>query len=362
MPDPGQAKGVLFEDDGDGYGFIEGQYLLTHYEAELQMSKVTIRVSKSEGLWKRPKRRLIVKILLGGGAVIDTKGMDGEDLQIAMPSEAEVSNLVSASKEKYKIRMESAKLISEAEKSSEHKGLELSWTPIELKSGDWALKVVPWIGGRVISMAHLPSGSQWLHSRVEVNGYEEYCGTEYWSAGCTEEYSVIERSLQQAGEEESLMLEGNIGGGLILQRQLTIPKDNPKIFKIDSKILARKVGAGSGGFSRLVCLRVHPMFTLLHPTETLVSFTSINGSKQEIWPESGEQFFEGNLLPNGEWMLVDKCQGLALVNRFNVKEVFKCFIHWGTGTVNLELWSEERPVSKQSPLAISHEYEVIKIP
>lgn len=48
------------------------------------------------------------------------------------------------------------------------------------------------------------------------------------------------------------MLEGDIGGGLILQRKLTIPKDNPKIFKIDSKILARKVGAGSGGFSRCV--------------------------------------------------------------------------------------------------------------
>ncbi|KAL9447789.1 hypothetical protein AB3S75_015295 [Citrus x aurantiifolia] len=362
LDENGKAKGVLFEDDGDGYGFTEGQYLLTHYEAELQMSEVTIRVSKSEGLWKRPKRRLIVKILLGGGAVIDAWGMDGEDLQIAMPAEAEVSNLVSGSKEKYKIRLESAKLISDTEKASEHMGVELSWTPIELKSGDWALKVVPWIGGRVISMAHLPSGTQWLHSRVEVNGYEEYCGTEYRSAGCTEEYSVVERSLQHGGEEESLMLESDIGGGMILQRKLTVPKDNPKIFKIDSKILARNVGAGSGGFSRLVCLRVHPMFTLLHPTESFISFTSIAGSKQEIWPESGEEFYEGNLLPNGEWMLVDKCQGLALVNRFNVKEVFKCFIHWGTGTVNLELWSEERPVSNQSPLAISHEYEVIKIP
>ncbi|KAH9687559.1 Heteroglycan glucosidase 1 [Citrus sinensis] len=350
LDENGKAKGVLFEDDGDGYGFTEGQYLLTHYEAELQMSEVTIRVSKSEGLWKRPKRRLIVKILLGGGAVIDAWGMDGEDLQIAMPAEAEVSNLVSG---------KNAKLISDTEKASEHMGVELSWTPIELKSGDWALKVVPWIGGRVISMAHLPSGTQWLHSRVEVNGYEEYCGTEYRSAGCTEEYSVVERSLQHGGEEESLMLESDIGGGMILQRKLTVPKDNPKIFKIDSKILACNVGAGSGGFSRLVCLRVHPMFTLLHPTESFISFTSIDGSKQEIWPESGEEFYEGNLLPNGEWMLVDKCQGLALVNRFNVKEVFKCFIHWGTGTVNLELWSEERPVSKQSPLAISHEYECL---
>ena len=66
----GKAKGVLFEDDGDGYGFTEGQYLLTQYEAELQMSEVTVRVSKSEGLWKRPKRCLIVKILLGGGAAV----------------------------------------------------------------------------------------------------------------------------------------------------------------------------------------------------------------------------------------------------------------------------------------------------
>jgi alpha-glucosidase len=69
-------------------------------------------------------------------------------------------------------------------------------------------------------------------------------------------------------------------------------------------------------------------------------------------------FFEGGLRPNGEWMLVDKCTGLGLVNRFDVSEVHKCLVHWGTGTVNLELWSEERPVSQQSPLRISHEYEV----
>lgn len=64
------------------------------------------------------------------------------------------------------------------------------------------------------------------------------------------------------------------------------------------------------------------------------------------------------LLCTGEWMLVDKCLGLALVNRFSKNEVYKCLIYWGTGTVNLELWSEQRPVSKQSPLRISHEYEV----
>ena len=39
---------------------------------------------------------------------------------------------------------------------------------------------------------NLLSGTQWLHSRIEINGYEEYSGTEYRSAGCSEEYSVIE--------------------------------------------------------------------------------------------------------------------------------------------------------------------------
>lgn len=57
-------------------------------------------------------------------------------------------------------------------------------------------------------------------------------------------------------------------------------------------------------------------------------------------------------------MLVDKCLGVALVNKFDVSQVYKCLIHWGTGTVNLELWSEDRPVSKKSPLTISHNYEV----
>ncbi|KAJ6946630.1 hypothetical protein NC651_001358 [Populus alba x Populus x berolinensis] len=355
----GHAEGLLFEDEGDGYEFTRGGYLSTRYVAELQSSAVTVRVSHMEGSWKRPRRRLRVQLLLGGGAMLDSWGIDGDVLKINMPTEVEVSTLVSTSEKQYRTRLECAKHIPELEEVSGPKGVvELSKVPVELKNGDWIAKVVPWIGGRIISMEHLPSGTQWLHSRVEIDGYEEYSGTEYRSAGCSEEYSVIERDLEHAEEDESLILEGNIGGGLVLRRQISILKDNPKILQIDSGIIARSVGAGSGGFSRLVCLRVHPTFTLLHPTETFVSFTSIDGSKHELWPESGDQFYQENLLPNGEWMLVDQCQGLALVNRFNINEVFKCYIHWGTGTVNLELWSEDRPVSKQSPLTVSHGYEV----
>ncbi|KAF3447894.1 hypothetical protein FNV43_RR08601 [Rhamnella rubrinervis] len=362
LDENGKAKGILYEDEGDGYGFTEGEFLLTHYVAELQASIVTVRVSETEGYRKRPNRHLHVQLLLGGGAKLDAWGIDGEVLQIKMPSEEEVAQLVSASMEQYRIRLEKAKRIPDVEELPGHKGIELSKTPIELKCGDWIVKVVPWIGGRIISMIHFPSGTQWLHSRIEVNGYEEYSGTEYRSAGCTEEYKVIERNLEHAEEGESLMLEGDIGGGLVLQRLICIPKDDPKVLRINSSIIALNVGAGSGGFSRLVCLRVHPTFVLVHPTESYISFTSVDGSKHEIWPDSGEEFYEGNLLPNGEWRLVDRCLGLALVNKFEVGQVYKCLIHWGTGTVNLELWSEDRPVSKESPLKVFHEYKVISIP
>ncbi|KAI8530784.1 hypothetical protein RHMOL_Rhmol11G0086100 [Rhododendron molle] len=376
LDEHGKAKGVLFEDDGDGYEFTRGGYLLTTYVAEHESSVVTVKIAETEGSLRRPNRRLHIQLLLGGCAKLDAWGVDGEIIQVKMPSEDEVSKLVSTSEKQYKIGMETARHIPDVEKVSGHTGIELSRTPIELKRSVWALKVVPWIGGRIISMEHLPSalvdllliilgdtvpGTQWLHSRVEVNGYEEFSGTEYRSAGWSEPYNVIERNLEQAGERESLMLEGDIGGGLVIERQISFPEDNSNIFRIDSRILARTVGAGSGGFSRLVCLRVHPMFTLLHPTESYVSFTSIDGSKHEVWPESNEMFFEGDLRPNGEWMLFDKCTGLGLVNRFNVSEIHKCLVHWGTGTVNLELWSEDRPVSKESPLRISHEYEVTSI-
>ncbi|KAK9114007.1 hypothetical protein Syun_020804 [Stephania yunnanensis] len=93
-------------------------------------------------------------------------------------------------------------------------------------------------------------GTQWLHRRVEVDGYEEYSEVEYSPAWCIGEYTVIERNLEQEGRDESLKLERDIGGGLVLQRQISVPKNYPKLLHIDSGIIARNVGSGSDGFSR----------------------------------------------------------------------------------------------------------------
>ncbi|KAL0559740.1 hypothetical protein IC582_000107 [Cucumis melo] len=65
---------------------------------------------------------------------------------------------------------ESAKTLQDVEEVPEHKGLLLSRTPIELKGACWSVKVVLWIGGRILSMTHLPSGIQWLQGIIEING------------------------------------------------------------------------------------------------------------------------------------------------------------------------------------------------
>lgn len=43
---------------------------MTTYVAECQSSVVTVKVSKTEGIWKRPNRRIHVKLLLGKCAMV----------------------------------------------------------------------------------------------------------------------------------------------------------------------------------------------------------------------------------------------------------------------------------------------------
>ena len=210
------------------------------------------------------------------------------------------------------------------------------------------------------------------------------------------------------GGYEEITMEGDIGGGLVLARDILLPQDSLNTIKISSSILARSVGAGSGGFSRLVCLRIHPAFKIVHPMHSSIHYTAIDGTVHELKPSMafGESSIKGSDRPNGmfirshnflwilwvvlvqcviiesfcyisfytsftilivtspcagEWKLLDSETGLGVVNRFDINQVALCNVKWGPGSVTLELWSEERPVSKDTPLTISHEYELIDI-
>ncbi|XAR54326.1 16S rRNA (cytidine(1402)-2'-O)-methyltransferase [Bertholletia excelsa] len=90
---------------------LGGGFLLTTYVVELVSSVVTVKVSRTEGSWKRPECRLHVQLLFGGYAMLDAWGVDGEEIQITVPSKNDVAKLVSMSAKQYKIRIGSMGLV-----------------------------------------------------------------------------------------------------------------------------------------------------------------------------------------------------------------------------------------------------------
>lgn len=78
----GRASGRLYEDAGDGFGYRDGDYLLTTYEAVSSDGAVEVRVSSEEGKRQRPRRELHVELLTEHGLVCGS-GSDGQPLRVA---------------------------------------------------------------------------------------------------------------------------------------------------------------------------------------------------------------------------------------------------------------------------------------
>jgi alpha-glucosidase len=77
----GKARGILYEDAGDGYGYQHGQYLLTTYSAEKQGNKVIVQIADEEGNMKRPKRTVNIEIITGR-RVVGAKGVETDCITV----------------------------------------------------------------------------------------------------------------------------------------------------------------------------------------------------------------------------------------------------------------------------------------
>lgn len=84
LDENGRASGTLYEDSGDGYEYMDGDYLLTTYEAERNGNTVELRVSGVEGNRARPDREVTVRLLLNDGQEISATGRDGETVTIRL--------------------------------------------------------------------------------------------------------------------------------------------------------------------------------------------------------------------------------------------------------------------------------------
>ena len=77
----GTAEGRLYEDAGEGFGYREGDYLLTTYRATLNDGVLEVTITAQAGQRPRPRRALYVELLTGKG-VLRASGMDGERLAV----------------------------------------------------------------------------------------------------------------------------------------------------------------------------------------------------------------------------------------------------------------------------------------
>jgi alpha-glucosidase len=79
LDENGQAKGTLYEDAGDGYGYLGGEYLLTDYTARREGDNVIVKIASQQGKMLRPKRDVIVELIMEK-RVIKAKGDEQEQI------------------------------------------------------------------------------------------------------------------------------------------------------------------------------------------------------------------------------------------------------------------------------------------
>ncbi|MFQ5599114.1 MAG: TIM-barrel domain-containing protein [Candidatus Krumholzibacteriia bacterium] len=64
LDENGRAEGVLYEDAGDGWGYLDGEYRLTRYEARRENDRVDVTGQVEEGEWPRAARQITVRLLM----------------------------------------------------------------------------------------------------------------------------------------------------------------------------------------------------------------------------------------------------------------------------------------------------------
>lgn len=81
----GKAVGTLYEDAGEGFGYRNGEFLLTRYQAARTGTSVLVTASAVDGKMARPNRQINVRIVLDNGVEATGKGRDGEPIRVELP-------------------------------------------------------------------------------------------------------------------------------------------------------------------------------------------------------------------------------------------------------------------------------------
>jgi alpha-glucosidase len=78
----GQARGILYEDAGDGHAHEDGFFRQTSYFAFQEEDHITLQPQKPFGRLHAPEREVEVVVLLDRGRVLRTKGREGRNIVV----------------------------------------------------------------------------------------------------------------------------------------------------------------------------------------------------------------------------------------------------------------------------------------
>jgi len=81
-PAAGGARGKLYEDDGDGFGYAEGRFRLSTYRCHRSGEDLRIELVDSHGRSPAPRRRLEVIALMEDGSVRRASAPDTEPVYL----------------------------------------------------------------------------------------------------------------------------------------------------------------------------------------------------------------------------------------------------------------------------------------
>lgn len=87
LDDKGVAKGQLYEDAGEGYGYQKGDYRLTTYRAEVRDGAAHVTIARGEGARARPKRDVVVQVLTDAG-MFSAKGEETSGVVVPLSGAA----------------------------------------------------------------------------------------------------------------------------------------------------------------------------------------------------------------------------------------------------------------------------------
>ncbi len=78
----GKARGTLYEDAGDGYGYRSGEFLRTTYQATRTGSAVAVEIASTFGKLARPERSIVVRVMLDDGREAVAISKDGQTISV----------------------------------------------------------------------------------------------------------------------------------------------------------------------------------------------------------------------------------------------------------------------------------------